>query len=439
MKGFFYLLNMKLSGVKNIEKEISVEFYKKTIEKDFSPRGYNVKAIYGENGSGKTAIVSAVDLFRKILIEEDFLNSLSNQMYLDEIINKKTKRFTFTCELLHHSSPDKDVYIYSITIAKSESDKYIIEHESLSARSRTGSIQRTIFECRNGEILHITCDDNTAEIIKVKFANLLPTKTFIMNAFANRNMINDMKIMGPVTCILVFGFSIYTYVDRNDQHDLYFLSKTLKELKNDESKLGSLFFGVIDNIDRFTGVRTHTVNKTDYARYEKKVKMLESFLKLFKSDLQTISIERKVDKDIYECSLIMNYTDYSVDREFESTGIKRLIDLFDYLNYAAEGQIVFIDEMDANINDIYLCKLVEFFMEYGEGQLCFTTHNTSPMSILKHNRKSIDFLSNDNRIIPWTTNGNYSPENLYRTGMIKYLPFNVESIDFIGILGGEND
>ena len=100
-----------------------------------------------------------------------------------------------------------------------------------------------------------------------------------------------------------------------------------------------------------------------------------------------------------------------------------------------DGKIVFIDEMDSNINDIYLCKLVEFFVQYGEGQLCFTTHNTSPMAILKECKNSIDFLSSDNRIISWKRNGNFSPEKLYRNGMIEYLPFNIEAEDFIGILG----
>ena len=100
-----------------------------------------------------------------------------------------------------------------------------------------------------------------------------------------------------------------------------------------------------------------------------------------------------------------------------------------------EGKIVFIDEMYSNINDVYLCKIIEFFVRYGEGQLCFTTHNTSPMSVLRKQKYSIDFLSANNKIIQWKTNGNFSPENLYRNGMIEYLPFNIEAEDFIGILG----
>ena len=114
--------------------------------------------------------------------------------------------------------------------------------------------------------------------------------------------------------------------------------------------------------------------------------------------------------------------------------------LKDYLNEMVEGGIVFIDEFDSNIHDVYLCALLEYLMEYGKGQLCFTTHNVGPMDVLRHHKKSIDFLSEDHEIYSWTTSGNYSPSKLYRNGMIEGSPFNIDSIDFIGIFGsGEED
>ena len=103
------------------------------------------------------------------------------------------------------------------------------------------------------------------------------------------------------------------------------------------------------------------------------------------------------------------------------------------------GQIVFIDEMDSNLHDVYLCALLEYLMEYGKGQLCFTTHNIGPMDVLKKNKKSIDFLSVDHKIYPWVKNGNYSPSKLYRNGMIEGSPFNVDSIDFLGVFDDDKD
>ena len=125
-----------------------------------------------------------------------------------------------------------------------------------------------------------------------------------------------------------------------------------------------------------------------------------------------------------------------VGEDIESI-LTRLLQVADYNVPEAEQGIVFIDEFDSNLHDVYLCALLEYLMEYGEGQLCFTTHNVGPMDILKRRKKSIDFLSENHKIYPWTKSGNYSPSRLYRNGMIEGSPFNVDSIDFIGVFGSE--
>ena len=104
-----------------------------------------------------------------------------------------------------------------------------------------------------------------------------------------------------------------------------------------------------------------------------------------------------------------------------------------------DGQITFIDELDANINDVYLDKLIEYFILYGNGQLCFTAHNLSPMSLLKRNKESINFISSINTVHTWANNGNQTPARAYRNGFIEDSPFNVDASDFLGILGGDDE
>ena len=146
------------------------------------------------------------------------------------------------------------------------------------------------------------------------------------------------------------------------------------------------------------------------------------------------------NKGSFVCNLVMVYDGYKISAEYESTGIKKLIRLFAYINEMVHGGIVFIDEFDSNLHDVYLCALLEYLMEYGKGQLCFTTHNVGPMDVLKQHKKSIDFLSENHKIYPWIKSGNYSPSKLYRNGMIEGSPFNVDAIDFINIFGaGEED
>lgn len=177
------------------------------------------------------------------------------------------------------------------------------------------------------------------------------------------------------------------------------------------------------------------VDKEEFDQYKGRVEQLTEFIKIFKPNLVSIEIDKKENGDQYVCDLNLNYGDYIINKEFESTGIKKLIRLFDCFLAASTGRIVFVDEMDANLNDVYLCKLIEYFMYYGKGQLCFTTHNLGPMSVLKENRNSIDFLSSDNHLVPWTSRGNASPENCYKNGWIEDSPFNIEATDFVGILG----
>ena len=80
------------------------------------------------------------------------------------------------------------------------------------------------------------------------------------------------------------------------------------------------------------------------------------------------------------------------------------MDLFYYLEDACMGMITFIDELDSNINDVYLDKIIEYFILYGKGQLCFTSHNLSPMSVLKKNKKCYNHCvkNEKRRQVLWT-------------------------------------
>lgn len=76
-----------------------------------------------------------------------------------------------------------------------------------------------------------------------------------------------------------------------------------------------------------------------------------AFVQIFKPELCDIAIEKKDYDQFYKYNLRMIYKDYTLDQEFESRGIKKIMELFEYLDMSADGQITFIDELDANIND----------------------------------------------------------------------------------------
>ena len=442
-----YLVNYRVKGIKTLEEEVSLSFYKKTITMPLDTKEYNIKGIYGINGSGKSGIVASVDILRNLLLDDGYLNNPMVQKNLDAIINKKSKELFIGADFLAEYKEKTYLYRYEILLKKTLTDKYAISSEKLSYRLATSKKDdfNSLLEVKNGIIDYI--DIKNDEELKNTFIqntlNLLSmsavSSVFLDKMYPYEEQINNTISLDGVLLLINLGIRMKVYMDQSDNHIDYLLKNMLMytmETDKDDTYIDSLRKGALrlnrSSIDAISG-GTDLIAKPIYTRYEKKVKRLKEFIKIFKPDLTDISIDRKEDGDNYVCNLNMVYGDYVVHTEFESTGVKKLIRLFGFLQNMVQGGIVFIDEFDSNLHDVYLCALLEYLMEYGKGQLCFTTHNVGPMDVLKRNKKSIDFLSIDHKIYPWTTNGNYSPSKLYRNGMIEGSPFNVDSIDFIGI------
>lgn len=444
MENGFYLLNVSISGIKSIKKEVRLDFYKKTVNKNFNPEKYRVKAIYGENGSGKSALITAVKIFRDLIYNENYLNESKTQEFLDEIINKETNVFRFQLEFLVNVDELKLIYQYTLRIGKSKSGLYEIQYEGLKLKSGSyaNNNYKTVFESQNGELIYVNSTEREHEWIRHDTLNLLSTHSFIYLYLKNvdQNILIkgenvDKELFISIFACLTLNALSRVYLAEEDQHELYFLRKRFKESNLDQKTMMEGLFGQESNFNAALGVNEKYVDKENFEEYKKRVERLTQFIKIFKPDLVSIDIDAKEDGGRFVCDLNLNYGDYAINKEFESTGIKKLIRLFDCLSFASTGGIVFVDEMDANLNDVYLCKLIEYFMYYGKGQLCFTTHNIGPMSVLKENKNAIDFLSSDNHLVPWAARGNATPENCYRNGMIEDLPFNVEASDFVGIFG----
>lgn len=444
-----FLLNYRVSGIKNLTDEVSLSFYKKTITAPIHTEEYNIKGIYGVNGSGKSAILESVNIMRSLMTDANYLNDPMVQKNLNEIINKKIRRLSISADFLVNGSKNVYLFRYNINLIKNAAERYIIDEEKLLYKKATSrkDVLDTLIHVKDGEVVEIYKEEeDLKEYFIKKTMNLLSNSSLLTlygEVMSNSDEFKNRRLSFLGRCILalnIFAESIYIYMDQSDNHTNYFLSDILLE----EQDLD--FVTIINQVKRLNANRLNifhtnfdTVEKNAYSKYESIVKRLCNFIKIFKPELSGIDIDKKENGDVYVCSLNMVYDNYSISTEFESTGIKKLVKLFIYLDIMAKGGIVFIDELDSNLHDVYLCALLEYLMDFGKGQLCFTTHNVGPMDILKKHKKSIDFLSVDNKIYSWTSNGNYSPSKLYRTGMIEGSPFNIDSIDFIGIFDTDEE
>lgn len=455
MKDFF-LVNYSVKGIKTLDQFVRLSFYKKMISNQIQTQEYNIKGIYGMNGSGKSGIVTSVSILRNLLLNSQYLNNPIVQKNLDAIINKKTSQLNIEVEYLFEMESGLERCRYELMLERDFSGKYVISFEQLSsgkANSKTETMD-IMYRVNEGEIsyIHAKNKDKFCDFLTQKTTNLLSNSTMcalffekILGLVDVESKLFNNKVFGELCTLIVFGSKLQVYLDQEDEHADYFITNALDPLDNWE-KYGTEFEALVGNYYELRNERIdiiavdeNYVQKEKYEKFKNTIEGLQQFLKIFKTDLQCIEIEKKENRDMFICNLIMVYEDYKIHSEFESTGIKKLIRLYAYLREMVHGGIVFIDEFDSNLHDVYLCALLEYLMHYGEGQLCFTTHNVGPMDILKQNKKSIDFLSSDHQIYSWTTNGHYSPSKLYRNGMIEGSPFNVDAIDFIGVFGSDEE
>ncbi len=440
----YFLLRMKLQGIKNIDNEISIDFYNSYLERKINTTNSHVKAIYGTNGSGKTAIVYAAEIYKNLTLDYDYLtiNNLNNG--LNYLINQKNKEFKISMTFaVIEDEKINSIYEHLICL-KEINDKYLISSECLnkitSLKINDNTKYVNIYKTEDG-VLTINCSND--EYLKNISMNLLTEHTLITiitDRMKKDNSFIKDKFLDSYLKTYFFASDLKVFLQDSDKNYINFtnlydqISEISKFMGSHEL---SSFIKVI-NKNRIVNNTMEKVLKNDFDKYLRYIANLTKFLKIFKPELSYIDIIKEENENYYECKTILVYDDgRRIDKKYESTGIKKIINLYSVLCDLDNGAIVFIDEFDANIHDVLLTKLLEYIKDYAKGQFVFTTHNLAPMDILQNAKHSIDFLS-DSKITSWKKNGNYKASSLYSKGLIEYSPFNIEAFEFLGTFGEED-
>lgn len=435
------LLQFSTYGIKNIEKMITLDFANQTIEKGIQKTN-NVKGIFGYNGAGKSAIITSVDFYNKIVCNPNFLVQNDTKDNLNKLVNYIRNEF-FVSALFEFGSGI--VLKHTIKLVKSDiiSDFIISEERISKSIGRTLNDKfKILVEKKENEIF---IDEEIKKgshhnyefsLNDLKYSSVVQQmmQQIINHYIDNSN--DELSILEEIVLSLYSSVnSILVYMQETDLHNNYKIDNNI--LKDLISRVEKIKVDLTD----FTEVYTSDtiVPKSEFENYEKENKKLERFIKYFKPDLKEIELIPSENRNVYNVRKLFVYKNYRVEFEFESSGIKQLVRLYSYLEKCAKGRIVFIDEIDTNINAVYFGKLVSFFKNYGKGQLIFTTHNIEAMRALKNQSRSIVVLGVDNKLDTWVGKGNKSPINDYINGDFPNSPMNIEDFDFINIFMGDEE
>lgn len=406
------LSSLTLENIKNVKN--GTIFMPMSNDKSLSVGRAEILGIYGQNGSGKTAIVDALHFLQQIMIGQTVDQSISDYIGVNDDKAHMNAEFKIFGR--------KKVYEvgYNISLKKQDGE-VVIEREFLNCAINHDS-KRT-----NKNIFMDFVRSETECIFK-------PQKRLDELIGKNKDLRTDLivarKIAEKSSCSFVFGESSREI----------FCGKVEEKFKDYSSVIKALFEFALK--DLFVIRNTHsgmiTANfllpmafriennkmgaKGDFAipltepvvLDAVRKDILDTIVKQINTVLYTIIPGMKIDvKDYGQQALDSGEEGWKVElmsvREgkkpipirMESEGIIKIISILNVLIQAFGNPSIclVIDELDAGIFEYMLGELLDIFEKSAKGQLIFTSHNLRALEMLDKSSIMFSTVNPENRYI----------------------------------------
>jgi uncharacterized protein len=354
---------------------VSITDYKENCSVNGNYSGLKSIVLYGANASGKSNLIKAMSVMKKIIKTSSRISSTDEIDVVPFLLNTQTQNKPSFFEIVFIYENIKYRYGFEVdkktiqyewlfeTLSKSEKPLFLRTPEGIDVKSNF----------KEGKGLEEKTRDNALFLgIADQFNGVIAKK--IMTWVNNWNIISGIEhedYSGYVMQLLTHEYTDTDFLD--------FLNKFVTQLD-----LG------LDNI--------RLVEKSKgNATFSK----LKTFHKVLNENLDLVN---EVSFDI---------------REQESAGTNKLIDFSGFLYSAIiNSGIVVIDELDAKLHPIMTNAIVQLFnsqrINPDNAQLIFTTHDTNLLSNGKFRRDQIYFVEKDN----------YNSSDLY--SLIEYREGNIK-------------
>ena len=406
------LSSLQLTNIKNVKK--GTIYMPNTVNKILSADKAEILGIYGQNGSGKTAIVDALYFLQKVMIGADIDQSLEDYMDMDSDVAEIFADFNLFMNGI--------VFEIGYRLSLSREEKVVvISRETLSGAKNENGIRT------NKTVFMDYQRDQTNTIFK-------PQKRLDEILEENKDIKTDLivarKMAEKSNCSYIFGESSRDIFCREYKNGFQqfsviisslfeFALKDLFVIRNTHSGVISANFVLpmafrIEN-DNMGAKGDFTVSLTEPILVDEERKnLLETIVEQINIVLYTIIPGLQVT--------IKNYGKQSLDdgeegwklelmskREgmkeipirMESEGIIKIISILNALIQAFGNSSIclVIDELDSGIFEYMLGELLDIFKKSAKGQLIFTSHNLRALEMIDKESIMFSTTNPNNRYI----------------------------------------
>ena len=385
-----------------------------TVNKILSADKAEILGIYGQNGSGKTAIVDALYFLQKVMVGADLDQSLEDYMTIDSDAAEIFADFNIFM--------DGIVFEIGYTLSlRREEKEIVINRETLRAAKNENGI-------RTNKTTFMDYQRNQTDAI------FKPQKRLDEILEANKEIKTDLivarKMAEKSNCSYIFGESSREIFCREYKNGFQqfsviisslfeFALKDLFVIRNTHSGVISANFVLpmafrIEN-DNIGAKGDFAVPLTEPILVDEERKnLLETIVEQINIVLYTIIPGLQVT--------IKNYGKQSLDNgeegwklelmskrdgmkeipiRMESEGIIKIISILNALIQAFGNPSIclVIDELDSGIFEYMLGELLDIFKKSAKGQLIFTSHNLRALEMIDKESIMFSTTNPDNRYI----------------------------------------
>ena len=416
---------MKLDSVVRIQ-EIEVENFKNVLngvitfesykKRNFFQDSHNsdIVGLYGQNGSGKTSLVEAIDILKSVLLGQKLSNNIRNLISYDKKycrlkftflikLDKKKYIVKYGFKLIYNAEEDK-IEVLEETLKYSEID--VANKKILSTKSiiEFNMNDKTIFKPLKNYNLIVNNNVNRTELIVAKELAKENSTSFIFSKrcikLFKESFKNEHKVFIDIINSL-YNFGLKSFVIKNDylgHIDLGTIMPFSFSVKNEK--------GVAQGTMAFSLFETNRVPINIFNILDKIIIQINTVLSSLIPGL-TIKI-KEINEELMEngnvgkvFELLSVRENVKIPLKYESDGIKKIISILSALiaMYNNENICIVIDEMDSGIFEFLLGELLRVLKEKAEGQLIFTSHNLRALEVLDKNDIIFTTTNPNNRYI----------------------------------------
>lgn len=400
----------------------------------------DVLGVYGQNGSGKTAIIDAMELVQKLMIGESLLDDAEHYIMVNQNHMQVAVSFDMSYKMV------KYIINYELTIKKEE-DECVIDSEEISYKKKTeGEISRKkiLFKYADSKKKPLTPKIKVDKLSKYSFNDV-------------RNKINIMvinELIRKERKSFLFNSMFMGILDecKKEFEDEYCILKGLNEYANinlfiiSSKNSGAIEFKFFIPVNFKIKEKNH-VSKGEIALLlgkptfinDRQLEIVEKIIGhmniVMKKIIPGMTVEiLNLGKEVVDVKdngeeLILNKIELFSNRDgikiplkFESHGILKILSIINVLInvYNEKDMTLFVDELDAGIFEYLLGELLEVFCMRAKGQLLFTSHNLRILETIPKSNLIFSTTNPENRYIKLTSvKSNNNLRDLYiRTIML---------------------